>query len=230
MARQRKLTGFTLIELLISITILSLLVGLATYAFSMFSRHWSPQRDSVEASIKQLQRLDLVSAALQDSLPWVVRGNNGKIGFYFLGRDEGLTIVTASPVFTPGVPAVIRVFREPDGPGRWKLVYEEAPLEGVVLISADQTLPFKHRMVVLSGLRSLTFRYFGWRSLEERLKSGDGELPAGFLGRPAWYAEFDGLSRSVQPQRLAMSLDGGEVIFEVPDRGDTLINRSTEPL
>jgi prepilin-type N-terminal cleavage/methylation domain-containing protein len=230
MDRSRKLAGFTLIELLISITILSLLVGLASYAFSLFTRHWSPQRDSVEGSIKQLQRLDLVTAALQDSLPWIVRGPNGKPGFYFLGRDEGLTIVTSSPVFSPGVPAVIRVFRESDGPERWKLVYEEAPLKGLVLMSADQVLPFQHRMVVVGGLRTLEFRYFGWRSLEERLKAGDGDLPAGFLGRPAWYSEFDGLTRSVQPQRLAIRLDGGEVVFDVPDRGDTLLNRSTEAL
>lgn len=230
MDRQRKLDGFTLIELLIAITILSLLVGLASFSFSLFSRHWSPQRDSVEASIKQLQRLDLVTAALQDSLPWVVKGESGRPGFYFLGRDEGLTIVTASPVFSPEAPAVIRVFREPDGPDRWKLVYEEASLKGIVLLSADQVLPFEHRMVVLSGLRSVGFRYFGWRSLEERLRSGDGELPAGFLGRPTWYTEFDGLTRSVQPQRLAIAMDDGEVVFEVPDRGDTLLNRSTETL
>lgn len=230
MARQPKLAGFTLIELLISITILSMLIGLASYAFSLFSRHWSPQRDSAEASIKQLQRIDLLGTALKDSLPWIVRADNDRIGFYFLGRDEGLTIVTASPIFTPGVTAVIRVFREPDGPARWKLVYEEAPLEGITLVSANQILPFKHRMVVVDGLRSLSFRYFGWRSLEERLKAGDGDLPAGFLGRPAWYREFDGLSRAVQPSRLAITLDEGEVVIEVPDRADTLINRSTEPL
>ena len=71
-----------------------------------------------------------------------LRDADDRPGFYFLGREEGLTLVTSSPVFSPEQIAVIRVFREPASDGRWNLVYEEAPLTGVLLRRSDQTLPF----------------------------------------------------------------------------------------
>ncbi len=230
MVKPKRLAGLTLIELLISITILALLIGLASYSFSLFSRATAFTRVSSQKSLQEFQRLDLALAAVENSLPWVVRDQSQRLGFYFLGRDEGLTLVSGSPIFSPDGPAVIRFFREPDGPMRWKLVYEEAPLKGILLRSADQVLPFQDRMVVLTNLRNLEFRYFGWRSDEERLKSGDGDLPPGFIGEPAWYDEFDGISRAIQPLRVGIKLDDAEITFIIPERGDTAASRNREAL
>jgi prepilin-type N-terminal cleavage/methylation domain-containing protein len=210
-------SGFTLVELLIAIAIFGMVMGIATYGYALYTRHWSGQLGSFERAQAQQQRVDLLMQALQNTLPYMVRDADDLPGFYFLGRDEGLTLVTSSPVFSPGELAVIRVFREPAGNGRWNLVYEEAPLTGVLLRRADQTLPFRHRMVVLRDLGGFEFAYFGWDTVEHRLAAADA-VDTGH--HPQWFTSYDGLRQRLHPERVAMKLPGGEAVIFVPERID----------
>jgi hypothetical protein len=167
-----------------------------------------------------------VITALENTLPYVVRDARGDGGFYFLGRDEGLTLVTLSPVFSPGEMAVVRVFREATADGRWNLLYEEAPLAGVHLRLASQTLPFQHRLVVLRDLPDLGFSYFGWKSLDERLEAAN--VPE--LGlQPKWMASVDGFVARVHPQRIAIDIGGQQAVVFVPERADVTFRRFIGP-
>jgi prepilin-type N-terminal cleavage/methylation domain-containing protein len=218
----KNVSGFTLIELLIVIVILSMVIGLASYSFSLFSRHWSSTRDEFSRASAQFQKVDLVRIAVENSIAWAVRDKkSGEIGFYFLGRDEGLTLVSNNPVFAVGSPAVIRLFRESDGPGKWRLVYEEASLRDVRLQYPDQNLAFSRRLIVLSGLSSLSFRYFGWESLQ--LRSGGFEQ-FGAEAAPKWFDDFDGLRRVQHPQKIGMMIDGVEIPLALPERSDSVLN------
>lgn len=215
--------GFTLIELLVALAIFGLVVGIASYGYALFTRHWEGRLGRFELAQDQYQRLDLVVGALENTLPYVVRDAAGAGGFYFLGRDEGLTAVTLSPVFNPGQMAVVRVFREPATDGRWNLLYEEAPLAGVHLRLAAQTLPFQHRMVVLRDVPDLRFGYFGWQSLDERMAAAN-EPELGL--QPKWTASLDGLVARVHPQRIAIGIGGQEAVVFVPERADVAFRRS----
>lgn len=226
MAAAARVKGFTLIELLVAVAIFGLVAGVASYGFSLFSRHWDGRRGEFEETQGRYQRLQLVNAAMEDTLPWAVRDASGTPGFYFLGREEGLTLVTGSPVFSPGRTAVIRLFREPDVDGRWKMVYEEAPLDGLLLRQADQVLPFTYRMVVMRDLPEPRFRFFGWDSLEARLAAAD-DLAPGLA--PGWSPEFDGLERRQHPQRIAVRLGEAEAVFFVADRAEIAFRRYMEP-
>jgi prepilin-type N-terminal cleavage/methylation domain-containing protein len=223
MAAFRRTGGLTLIELLIAITILSLVIGIATYGFSLFSQHWGGPRTGFERAAGQMQRVDLMSKALRDALPWIVRNDKGAPGFYFLGREEGLTLVTASPIYTSDGPAVVRIFREPEGTGSFRLVYEEAPLSGVLLRDASQVLPFRHRLIVLEKMTGISFRYFGWRSITEQLQADE----PGNNGVPSWWDEFDGIVRAVQPQRVGIRFGSFEAVYAMPDRSRTLMDRAS---
>jgi len=222
-AARAPVRGFTLIELLIAVVILSMVVGLGTLAFSLFTQQWARSRTQFDDRLADFQRMELVHRALEDAIPWAVRGEAGKIGFYFLGREEGLTLVTSSPIFNPGRVAVIRFFRESAGPNQTRLVYEEAPLIGVRLREASQTLPFAHRLIVLRSLEGpVSFKYFGWGSLDERVREpGPGEIPP----MPQWFNEYDGLVRSQHPQRISVNFEGSEAIYFVADRVDAAVNR-----
>jgi len=222
MVADARVRGFTLIELMVAIAIFGLVVGIASYGYSLFSRQWDGWRGGFDRTEARFQRLDLVATALQDSIPWIVRDDAGQAGFYFLGRDEGLTLVTGSPVFSLHGSAVIRLFREPAGSGRWNLVYEEAPLAGVLLRAASQTLPFSYRMVVSHDLPRPTFLYFGWASLEERTRAQDApELKL----EPRWYTDYDGLKNHQNQQRIAIELGGTRAVFFVPERADASLQR-----
>ena len=129
--------------------------------------------------------------------------------------------MTESPLFDPQGLAVVRVFREREAGNRsWRLVYEEAPLRGVLLREAAQTLPFQHRLVILEGLSLLEFRYFGWRSMTARTEGiGTG------LMSPEWFAEYDGVVRQQQPMRIGVLTGTTEIFFDVAERDEILIGR-----
>ncbi len=218
MATPRALKGFSLLEMLVAITVLSIVIGLSTYGYSMFIRHWDGHLGRFDEAQAQYQRLDWLSAALEDTLPYVVRDDEGQLGFYFLGRDEGLTLVTMSPIFGVGDPALIRVFREPDDDGTWRLVYEEAPFAGTLLVRADQRMDFRHRLVVARGLPRPVFRYFGWADINSRLT-----IDEALSGRRAWFGEYDGLRRRFHPEKVELQMGDHTTVFEIPARTDALV-------
>lgn len=210
--------GFTLVELMIVMAILSMVTVSATYAFSLFSRDWEVRRGGFDRAKGQLRRLELVESALQNTLPWAVWGEGGRVGYYFLGREEGLTVVTASPVFAADRPAVIRVFGERESATTWRLVYEEAPLTGVLLRRADQELPFQHRLVVARGLSDVRFKYYGWFSLQDRMGL-ESDVDS---GNQNWFTEYDGMERVQQPEKIALILGGAESVIAMPVRNSVL--------
>jgi len=223
MATPRKLRGFSLLEMLVAVVVLSMVIGISTYAYSLFIRQWDGHLGRFDEAQAEYQRLEWLSTALQDTLPYLVRDAKNALGFYFLGRDEGLTLVTMSPIFGVGEPALIRVFREPENNGTWRLVYEEAPFAGNVLAHADQRMEFRHRLVVAKGLPRPEFRYFGWADLESRVNIEN--LPG--TGR-AWFDEYDGLRRQFHPEKIELGLGTDVAVFDIPVRADVLVTLYSE--
>ena len=218
MATPRTLRGFSLLELLVAMAVLSLVIGIATYAYAMFIRHWDGQLGRYDVAQAQYQRLEWLATALEDTLPYIVQDDQGEPGFYFLGREEGLTLVTLSPIFGVGEPALIRVFREVDEQGSWRLVYEEAPFAGTVLARADQRMDFRHRLIIARGLPRPVFRYFGWAELSSRLAFGEADV----VNR-GWFDEYDGLVRRYHPEKIEVRLGDAATVFTMTARTDTAI-------
>lgn len=213
--------GFTLLELLISVAILSLVIGLSTYSFSLFSQHWtSRERDQLQSQ-GEYQLVQLLDRAMTSCIPWIVRSGDEDLGFYFLGRDEGMTFVTSRPIVEADAPAVIRIFRESDGPGRYKLVYEEASLASITLGNANQRLPFAHRLVIARNLSKLSFRFYGWTSSESRAEAMS--MDSGVV--PSWHAAFDGLVGASHPEKLAIDMGATSWIIDVPATADLISAR-----
>jgi hypothetical protein len=59
----------------------------------------------------------------------------------------------------------------------------------------------------------VTFRYFGWadmgaftRSLEESAE------------QPLWFADYDGLSRNMNPSRIGIGIGGNEIVYPMVRR------------
>ena len=224
MATPRALKGFSLLEMLVAVVVLSMVIGISTYAYSMFIRQWDGHLGRFDEAQAQYQRLEWLAAALEDTLPYVVRDDEGALGFYFLGRDEGLTLVTMSPVFGVGEPALIRVFREADEGDAWRLVYEEAPFAATLLAHADQRMEFRHRLVIARGLPRPVFRYFGWADLRSRV-TVEESLSAERL----WFDEYDGMARQFHPEKIELRLGREAAVIEFPVRVDALVAAYSGP-
>ena len=224
MGTPRVLRGFSLLEMLVAMAVLSLVIGIGTYAYALFIRQWDGHLGRFEAAQSNYQRLEWLAAALEDTLPYVVRDNRGRPGFYFLGRDEGLTLVTQSPIFAVGEPALIRVFREPETGGAWRLVYEEAPFAGNLLAREDQRLAFRHRLVIARDLPMPVFRYFGWADWSSRVTVAES-----LADERSWFGEYDGMQRRYHPEKIELRLGGNATVFEVPARVDVLMTAYSGP-
>lgn len=212
-ARTNFAAGYSLIELLIATTIAGLTIALATFSFGLFSQGWQRFSMGTSKASARLQRIDLVEQAVEAAVPWIVRDANGRPGYYFLGREEGFTLVTSRAMFAASGLAVIRLFRETEGDGTVRIVYEEAPLDKTTLRTSDQVLPFQRRVVVLRGLRGATFRYFGWADLNVFSRSLEGSSE-----KPLWFSAYDGLARGLHPWRVGIALDDNEIVYPIVRR------------
>ena len=224
MVSPRAIRGFSLLEMLVAVVVLSIVIGVSTFAYSMFIRQWDGHLGRFDEAQAQYQRLEWLAAALEDALPYIVRDERDEIGFYFLGRDEGLTLVTMSPIVGVGEPALIRVFREPDDDAGWKLVYEEAPFAGTLLTRIEQRMEFRHRLVIARGLPMPVFRYFGWSDLESQLSLEDSPGAT-----PLWFEEYDGMQRRYHPEKIELRIGLDAAVFDVPVRTDAVVVNYSDP-
>lgn len=213
--------GFTLIELLISMAILFVLLALSMFGYQLFTSQWQKNNQRAELAYQQLRHYELFSNAMHGIVPYVVKSDNST-GFYFLGREEGFTAITQTPIFNTSAPAVIRVFRETKDSGGFQLVYEEASLKEQPLVSAEQSLPFSHRLVLIPQLDSITFRYYR-RVLSDIELNDQGDTVKKF----EWVFAHDGLETKKHPHQLEVNLAGFSWFFSIPDRHAIMKSRYT---
>ena len=214
---KQSLRGFTLIELLISLTIMMMIFTLGFQGYRLYSQSWQKDLSKFNSSFQRYKTEDLFTSAIYGIIPYMVQSVD-KQAFYFLGREEGFTAVTVSPMFSPEASAVIRVFKEQLPDGKFQLVYEEASLRDLVLVSPEQELPFKHRRIVMTGLPSVEFAYFGLKNKQALFEDADSSEGSQTIRQ--WFPVYDGLQTELHPSRLRIKLDNLELNIDVPSRFD----------
>ncbi len=212
-------SGFSLVELLLALSIMFAVLVLAATAYQLYTSSWKRDLSNIEQSYQRLRFNELMLDALQGIIPQAVTesAENNKIGFYFLGREEGFTAVSASPIYNVQAPAVIRIFREQNENGSLRLVYEEASLARQPLNYATQELPFSYRKILLDNLTSLEFSYYGWANNQARVDSLS-EFANGI--DKDWFTEYDGLARRFHPEQILIEINGFQLTIAVPNRTD----------
>jgi prepilin-type N-terminal cleavage/methylation domain-containing protein len=208
--------GFTLVELLIAMSIMLAMLVLAGTAYQLYTASWQRDLSKIQQSYDEFRYTELLVDAMQAILPLAVT-DDGSQAYYFLGREEGFTAVTYSPIFHTGYPAVIRVFREANDNGGFRLVYEEASLQHTVLKSAQQTLPFSRRQIIYDDIAEMSFRYFGWNDIATRM-AAYSDVDVAVNSSPQWFSEYDALVRRLHPQKVQLLLGDFTLEFAVPDR------------
>lgn len=207
--------GFTLIEILMAVSLLSMLMLTAMYSYSYMQQNWQRTKASEQKVLYHYQQWQLLSEILLNTFPKLVlfdtkspsTNPERQAGFYFLGKDNGFTAVSATSMQDAASASVYRIIKEPDPTllGRWQLVYEEALLSKVALVDASQDLPFNFRRILLTEQQSITFHYVGWASLQEKMQAENQELQGSI--KPSEFSEYDGLQTLLQPEQVIVKSD-----------------------
>lgn len=194
--------------------IMVLLLSIAFTSFTTFSSHWRKSHDQYAMSLESYKGFRFLTSTVSAVLPYAVRDEKNTIGFYFLGRTDGFTGVSANGVYHAGQLVVFRVLKERQPDGLFSLYYEEAALEQRPLIEAEQVLQFDFRLQVGKDFHHLEFAYYGWRS---RSAYEDYISERNAIADKQWLSAFDGMQLKMQPERLEIRMDGFSWLFAVPD-------------
>lgn len=213
-----KQRGFTLIEMLISATLLMIVMGTAMYGYQLYMQFWHKEEAQQSIRFDAYRNSDLFYTAMRGIVPYAVQSDQ-IYAFYFLGRDDGFTAVTQSPIVNPGALAVIRVFREKAADGSFQLVYEEASLRAILLMDAEQELPFAHRIVIAKALPQLGFQY------QQTSNEVNDAFPDQLVRVRKWLPQFDGLLLRTHPTKIQLNINSLVIDIEVSDRQNLLLQR-----
>ena len=221
MARLKaKQTGYTLVEVLIAMVLLVSLMFTANYSYSQYSSYWAGRLGQFDRTVFGFQSLLQVKDTIDSVIPYIVEEDDDQYTFYFLGRDQGATFVTAAPIFavTQNDAAVVRLFVEQNNEG-YQLVYEEAPLSDRLLVKLNQELTFKHRLVLMNSTEPLRFSYLGWQQWEHKVLRADypKELPT-------WRSNYDAGVTRAQPVAMQLHIGNEVLAYSLSQGHDKLIN------
>jgi len=221
--------GFTLIEVLVATMVLSLVIYLATFSYSLFLNTWEKKKLINTSVINDYRAHTLARSALESIYDYYVtdRENEKKGRHYpwFKGGETVIEFVTLSSVFNQGAPAAARLrlkCREDDPRAGCRLVYEEAPLKKTYIKYADDKIVYNRSLIVYSGVKKIRCRYYGewetkWNPAEES-----------FITSYKWQKTFSGKEKNAIPEVIELTLDLGnaELTLLFPIRAYNVYKRS----
>jgi len=201
-ARYQVQAGFTLVELLIATTLLSMILFVGSYSYSLFANRWDKELGDFSANIKDVRAMQLLQTVLDGIVPVVVV-DEGKPGFYFSGKKQVLTSVSSNGLFDDEFPVVFEISAEQSGPGRMTVIYREASTQDLLLTANGQNIAFNHSITLLDDVAEWRFTYQGWESFEA--KSSAKFLNQRVPAKLPSFEEYSGQVRQLVPEVIALS-------------------------
>lgn len=201
--------GFTLVELLISMTILSMIMLLGSWSFSLFTSKWEGRLGHFSQSVSQAKDLILLSDIVSSIIPYVYLSSNKPV-YYFSATPTELYGVTQSAIFHPESPVAFKMTVETNDDASKYLLYQEAKL-GV--ISSKQGINYTHEKVLVEQAEDIHFAIYGWESVDKKMASEDPLSAQGL--KPLWREQYDSSESSLMPISVAIYWNGSEILIPV---------------
>jgi len=204
-----KNTGFTLIELMISISILTMLLFTGSYTYSMMSERWNKELGQFSESTKTAKNLELVQRLLEGVQSFVVTDNKQKPSFFFIGAQDSLLAVSRAGLFSGDYPEVFKLSTLEKENGLVDLVYQSVSTENILLTGTDQSIDFKHQIILFRNLEQVNFNYYGWNHLTEKSAQG--------FKKPAiWSVSYSGIDNLLIPEKFTLELKKNKQTLSFP--------------
>lgn len=195
--------GFTLIELLIASTILSMVLLVGTYGYSLFADKWNKQLGHVNSVIQQVRAITLVDQLLDGIVPLALNEKNN-MGFYFSGSKNRLTAISQNGILSKDSPVAFQLWMQEQINGDKGLWYREADLTNQLILASTQDILFGEPLLIVNSLKDVTFSYFGWRNFE--LKS-QVAFQQDLSKSKQWFENYQGMDSQLQPEKIKLRLE-----------------------
>jgi len=191
-----KRNGFTLIELLIAVTVLSMMMLVGYYAYNVIATNWDKQKSAFYDELAISRNVTLLDRVVKGVMPWVIHsGNDGAPMFFFVGDTQRILSVTRNGVFEQNSPEIFRLSIETTENGANNLVYQSQSSDDLTLISAEQSVDFTEKLILLENISDFKVTYFGWPNLNA--KNSQQAM--------TWSDDFSGLDRQLIPYMILIT-------------------------
>ena len=210
---KKKSSGFTLIELLLATSLLMLVLFAGYYGYSLYMQKWQKRTQFFWQQSQQTLAFDVLSRVFESTFPYIVNSDNNEPAQYFSGDENRIIFITNSPLFSRDTAVVEFKILQKDE--HYSLIYNEASMNDSLLLKQSDTIAWKQQVVLMENLQSVSFEYYGWKSLSDVLsnyakdESDDSSL---VLVKPELYKKHIMEERRVLPIsiNIRMKAEGGE--------------------
>jgi len=195
--------GFTLVELLISTALLSLILFIASFSYSLFANNWNKEMGNYKETAQFIRNIELVKRAFQSTVPLVITKQDKKKGLYFVGTNSSITAVSSYGFFSElGVIYRISLEDSIDGSTDKSLVYREAEANNVLLVDESQAFQFSHKHVIIERVESVDIQFYGWENINAK------SLQLSGLGKAEkkWHKKYNASSSGLFPEQVRINV------------------------
>lgn len=205
--RQSGKNGFTLIELLISIALLSSILLLGNYSYSLFADKWQKQLGNFNQQAQQAKSFALLKMLIEGITPLVITDDNNRPVVHFDGGISGLVGSSFNGVISNHAPVYFELVYEATEQGLGNLVYYQIPSNEFLLVSTSQYVDYQQRTVLISDIKNATFRYRGYTDLDSLsiVSDFDEKKP-----EQQWFDAYSGNQRQMLPGQIELMLEFAE--------------------
>lgn len=209
--------GFSLVELLVALTIFSLVIFIATFAYKNFSRYWEDNLGHFDRSFAQAKGINILQSSIADTMAYVLQ-NEQQIAFhYFEGGASVIRAIRQKSVVAPEYPAAYELKVKPSesNPGQLALIYSETPFNRENYLQPSKWEEYSYQLELLSNIEDLNFSYYGLANYKDLFGSEGDALVAAL---PQWFGLYSGEDTQLMPLLVRVQLRSkGELFsFDIP--------------
>ncbi|WP_206484698.1 prepilin-type N-terminal cleavage/methylation domain-containing protein [Thalassotalea sp. G2M2-11] len=198
---RRSCQGFTLIELLISVSILSLLLLVGSFSYSLLADNWQDVTKKFDIAENDSRAINYMISVFSGIFPYVVYQNkiDKKAVLFFTGNEHRILSVTHSGLVGEAKTELFRVEAITNANGKLDLMYYASELSQPI-IYADQKVELEQGMVLIKNMDSVSFQYLGWDSYQQKYQE-----PEQYIS-PSWRNRFSGITNQLLPETIEIKL------------------------
>lgn len=199
----KRVQGFTLVEMLVSMVLLSMILLVASSAYSMFSDRWNGRLGKFNKTLQHTKQLILVQESLKSIVSYVVVNDKNQPKLFFEGNRNGFVAVSLSSIFEPDKAVIMRLQAIQNPDFSYRLEYQEALMSEQLLTHSNQNIVFGSPVILFDQLPSIEFEYLGWPAAEIKRRFIDN--PSSTLDQLAWNNSYNGLITNLQPEQVRIT-------------------------